>query len=311
VDITDLYAFQKPGDDGKSTLILDVHPSFGVNPPGPTDGDAFAPEAIYEIKVDTNDDLTTDVTFRARFTPTRDGQQQISLFRIDGSGEGLDDDGSAIFVDAPVSLGREAQVSESGDYRLFAGRRSDPFFADVPGALNGFQFTGDDFFTDKDVSSIVLEFPNQALGNGQALNLWARVLVPSGDGASENWTQVDRIGHPGQVNAFMQGEQKVVYNAGTPNDDRSQFHDAFMHVLQESGGYSADEARGLTEMLLPDVLRYDHRQPAGFPVNGRSLTDDTFDLGLSILLNRPVSDGVGPHRDIDSAFPYLGSPHGA
>jgi hypothetical protein len=33
-------------------------------------------------------------------------------------------------------------------------------------ALNDFQFTGDDFFADSDVCSIVLELPNSALGDG-------------------------------------------------------------------------------------------------------------------------------------------------
>jgi hypothetical protein len=35
LDLTDLYAFPKPGDAGKSILIMNVHPSIGVNPPGP------------------------------------------------------------------------------------------------------------------------------------------------------------------------------------------------------------------------------------------------------------------------------------
>ena len=48
-------------------------------------------------------------------------------------------------------------MTEADDYRFFAGWRSDPFFFDVQGALNNLQFTGDDFFADKDVCSIVLE----------------------------------------------------------------------------------------------------------------------------------------------------------
>src|SRR5260370_16672672 len=74
---------------------------------------------------------------------------------------------------APVSLGREAKVTEAGDTRFFAGWRSDPFFCDVEGAKNNLQFTGDDFFADKDVCSIVLEVPNSALG-AKDVRLWAR-----------------------------------------------------------------------------------------------------------------------------------------
>jgi hypothetical protein len=36
LDLTDLYAFPKPGDAGRSILIMNVHPSVGENPPGPT-----------------------------------------------------------------------------------------------------------------------------------------------------------------------------------------------------------------------------------------------------------------------------------
>jgi len=39
-----------------------------------------------------------------------------------------------------------------------------PFLCDVEGAKNNLEFTGDDFFGDKDVCSIVLEVPNSALG---------------------------------------------------------------------------------------------------------------------------------------------------
>ena len=72
--------------------------------------------------------------------------------------------GRVIVERAPVSMGREARVTEAGDHRFFAGWRSDPFFFDVPGAMNNLQFTGDDFFADKDVCSIVLEVPNSDPG---------------------------------------------------------------------------------------------------------------------------------------------------
>jgi len=36
LDMTDLYVFPKPGDPGKSIIVLNVPPSFALNPPGPT-----------------------------------------------------------------------------------------------------------------------------------------------------------------------------------------------------------------------------------------------------------------------------------
>jgi len=42
------------------------------------------------------------------------------------------------------------------------------------------QFTGDDFFADKDVCSIVLELPNSALGADE-VGLWARTVEKTQD----------------------------------------------------------------------------------------------------------------------------------
>ena len=47
LDITDIYAFQKPDGASKSILILNV------NPLAPTLADSFRPDAIYELKIDT------------------------------------------------------------------------------------------------------------------------------------------------------------------------------------------------------------------------------------------------------------------
>jgi len=56
---------------------------------------------------------------------------------------------------APVSFDSHARISEGDDgVRFFAGLRSDPFFFDLLGFLNGFKFTGSDFFVDKNVFSM-------------------------------------------------------------------------------------------------------------------------------------------------------------
>ena len=71
LDFTDLYAFPKPGDSGKSILIMNVHPSVGVNPPGPTTDEPFATEALYELKIDTDGDVVANIAYRVRFASTR------------------------------------------------------------------------------------------------------------------------------------------------------------------------------------------------------------------------------------------------
>src|SRR6476646_4661979 len=84
LDMTDLYAFPKPGDPGKSILILNVHPSSAVNPPSPTTSEPFAPGALYEFMVDTNGDAIADIAFSVQVASSEDGKQTATLRRIQG-----------------------------------------------------------------------------------------------------------------------------------------------------------------------------------------------------------------------------------
>lgn len=306
LDLTDLYAFPKPGDGGKSILIMNAHPAVGVNPPGPTTAEPFAPEAIYELKIDTDGDAVANIAYRVRFSPSKSGSQTATLRRVEGVEAARTGDGGQVIVEgAPVSTGREARVTEKGDYRFFAGWRSDSFFFDVEGALNNLRFTGADFFADKDVCSIVLEVPNSALGS-EKLGLWHRTL----DGAGGKWVQADRGARPSQT-PFLAGEQNAAYLLGEPADD-ARFVPVFAHALEHTGGYTPEEAARVARTLLPDMIYYDPKRPASFPDNGRKLTDDVVDVFLGILTNGKVTrDNVGPHKDLLAEFPYLGAPHKA
>jgi hypothetical protein len=303
LDLTDLYAFPKPGDAGKSILIMNVHPSASVNPPGLTAADPFAPDALYELKIDTDGDAVADIAYRVRFSASDGGKQTATLRRVAGiQAAGTDDGGQAIVEDAPVSVGREARVTDAGGYRFFAGWRSDPFFFDTQGALNHLQFTGDDFFADKDVCSIAIEVPNSELGGQNGL--WARTLNNLGG----KWVQADRGARPQQA-VFLTGAENADYLAGEPADD-ARFVAVFAHSLQHAGGYTPQDANLVAGRLLPDILPYNPKRPACFPDNGRTLTDDAVDVFLPILTNGKVTgDKVGPHSDLLGEFPYLGPPH--
>jgi len=307
LDITDLYAFPKPGDPSRSIIIMDVHPSFGVNPPGPTTAEPFAPEALYEIKIDTDGDALADIAYQVRFTPSEGGAQTATLRRLEGGyAAGMGEGGQIIVEGAPVSMGGQAQVTEAGDYRFFAGWRSDPFFFDVRGGQNNFHFTGDDFLVDKDVCSIVLEVASSALGMKE-VGLWARTVIRvAADGGG--WVQADRAARPLQL-TFLVGEQNEVYRAGEPAND-ARFIPVFAHSLEHTGRFAAEEATRLAGTLFPDLLRYDPTRPAAYPHNGRKPTDDAADAFLALITNGKVTgDGVGPHGDLLAEFPYLGPPH--
>lgn len=162
LDMTDLYAFPKPGDPGKSILVLNIHPSVAVNPPGPTTKEPFAPGALYEFKVDTDGDAIADICYSVRFRSC--------------------DDGEVIVDEAPVSAGKEALVTKAGDCRLFVGWRSDPFFFDANGLFNKMQFRGTTASPTKMFAASCLNCPTR---------LWG---VMRWDFGLAHWTKLEKAG---------------------------------------------------------------------------------------------------------------------
>src|SRR2546421_13017373 len=78
LNITDFYAFQKPGDASKTVLIMNV------NPMPPKLADSFDSEAVYEFRIDTNDDAVADIAFRVTFSPYENGHQAATVRRATG-----------------------------------------------------------------------------------------------------------------------------------------------------------------------------------------------------------------------------------
>jgi len=304
LNFTDLFVFPKPGDASKSILIMDVHPYVGLNPQGPTTTVPFATKALYEVMIDTDGDAAANNAYSVRFATSRGGEQIATVRRIDGvRSDRTGEDGVVILEGAPVSTGREPKVTNAGDYRFFAGWRSDPFFFDTLGAINNLKFTGQDFFGDKNVCSIVLEVPNSELGSHN-LRLWGRTV----DGASGSWVQADR-GALASQEPFLAGDEKSAYIAGEPAND-ARFVAVFAHSLQHAGGYAPEEATRVAATLLPDLLPYQPGRQASYPSNGRALTDDASGHFLSVLTNGKVTgDGLRPHTDLLAEFPYVGPPH--
>jgi Domain of unknown function (DUF4331) len=218
-----------------------------------------------------------------RFSPSAGGTQTATLRRVDGvHAAGTDEEGQIIVQGAPVSTRREPQVTQAGDYRFFAGWRSDPFFIDRRGALNDLLFTGEDFFIDKNVCSIVLEVPNSALGPKE-VKLWHRTLIRTDGGG---WIQADRGARPLQLFLVLglSKAEKDAYLTGEPAND-ARFVAAFAHALEHTGGYTPQEARRVAGTMLPEILSYDPKRPASFPDSGRTLTDDVVDAFLAVLTN--------------------------
>jgi hypothetical protein len=302
--ITDLYAFVKPDDGedgelpGKSILMMNV------NPLAPALANEFESGAEYLIKVDTDKDAVEDITFRVTFSPKVSSRQTGRVERIDGAGS------TVVISDAPVSFGAEAIVTVDGRYKLFAGLRSDPFFFDLLGFIDDFNFVNGDFFADKNVFAIVLEVPNSALGRTPATtSLWARTRIVH-NGALVN---DDRLGRAAINTVFNHGVDKNIFNNLEPSQDSTAltseeitFVQSFASTLSALGGSPA-----LANVLLPDVLNYDYSKPSDYAkLNGRRLRDDVISISLSLVTNGGLTtDNVPPHTDYLDHFPYAGKPH--
>lgn len=304
-DITDIYAFQKPGDDDKSILIMNV------NPLAPTLAKEFESNGLYQLKVDTDGDAVAEIAFRIQFSPVANGQQWATVRRAVGETADVDENSGEVIIEgAPVSFGNEVFITESGPYKFFAGIRSDPFFFDLIGFLHNFHFTGSDFFIDKNVFGIVLEVPNSALGSNPNIGVWGRTLLSTGDadGGADDYVHDDRMGRPAINTVFNHGNAKNVFNSINPVQDRALFESSFIATL-ESFGYNAADADAIADILLPDILTYNYNSSAGY-LNGRKLTDDVIDISLKLVTNGKITtDKVGPHHDYLGFFPYLGNPH--
>jgi hypothetical protein len=276
-DINDLYAFQPPARPGRTVLVMTVNPGAGT-----ISGTTFDPKADYTFHVDDDGDAVADREIEIDFgRVTRVGQ--FYDVRIDGR---------------PVAVGRVGKEGwMPGPGRVRAGVFDDPFFFDLDGFRDGFQFTGTDFFAGLNVSAIVLEVPDRTLSKRNEIGVWATT--------SRDGRQIDRMGRPAINTALIPSDRKDAFNVGAPADDPAAFGDVVRATITQLSGDAA-YAASLTDVLLPDVLTVDTSSAAGF-LNGRKLADDVIDAELSLLTNGALTtDGVDANDvRFRTRFPYL------
>lgn len=317
VDLCDLYVFDG-ADPDTTVLIMTVNPDAGKSSPT-----TFHPEVLYEFKIDTNQDALEELSYRFRFgEPDAGGEQSLTVLR-------------AVGEDAPSGTGGEQlawgrtneQILLTRQGRVWAGLRSDAFYADGVAALvfqqaaltqhvylpNVFE-QGFNVFEGRNVTSIVLELPTRALGQG-VIGVWATTSL-HGHGKS---VQIERIGLP-LIQPFfhIDDEHSEAHNRRQPREDRdsgcSRVAEIVTLYTRLAGTTERPEAYGqaVAELLIPDILHYRLGTPASFSFatrNGRRLTDDVTDVMLSLLVNSPLSDHVSYHWRIQPHFPYMAVPY--
>ncbi len=306
LDLTDVFVFSSSDDPAKTVLIIDSNPTSAPPPiPAPTTGPEFYPGAVYRINVDNDGDNQADVAFTFTFSEYENGRQTGTAWYATGPQARQPEPAGEVLAESiPVSFDGSARPVQAGGIRLFTGLRSDPFFADVEGALHGFKWTGHDDFAENNVDSIALEVPADMLGAGQVIGVWASISRRR-DGTLE---QMDRGGHP-TINPFINPDgEKNLYNSRQPADDVANYLGPWSKIL-ENNGYSPGEARAAALEVLPDILRYDRTKPAAYP-NGRIPTDDVYSMRFAWLSHGKIPPaGLKPHGDLLAEFPYVGPPN--
>jgi hypothetical protein len=306
LDLTDVFLFKSSQDPDKIVLLIASNPTAPAPAPIQARGPEFYPGAVYRVNIDTDGDAHADVAFTFTFSEYDNGSQTGTAWYATGpQARSPEPAGEVLAESIPVNFDGMAAPVQAGPVRLLAGRRSDPFFADIEGTLHGFAWTGHDDFAGNNVSSIALEVPADMLGAGPVIGVWASISRRRGDGTLE---QMDRGGNP-TINPFINPDgEKDLYNSRQPADDVANYLEPWSKVL-ENGGYPPEDAKAAALMFLPDILRYDRTKPIAYP-NGRKPIDDVYSYRFAWLSYGKVPpQGLKPHADLLTEFPYLGPPN--
>jgi hypothetical protein len=319
-DLTDLYAFPTPERAGSLTVILDAYPLAPADARFSADVGytirlrrASLPEPGAAQRIETGSEVAIDCTFRA-----------LAL-----SGEAV--------VTCRSSNGLRARsrvdtVSEGGDFRLWAGMRTDPFFLDVgffSDALDGRLGPpdGDDGMRGANVLALVLELELGELWPDPPSFVAVAAHATARDPRGISVRRLDRIGRPEITNVGLaardEPDMRDISNLDRPFQvaaerlrhyrERLERNVAFFDALDGTTDWGERERAALAAVLADDFLVVDLARPCtpgAFleietsllgrhphrTCGGRRLEDDVIDTLFTLYVSgwsgRRVRDGV-------------------
>jgi hypothetical protein len=332
-DINDVYVFRAPDNSNRTVIAMTVNPAINLF------GGNFGKDVRYIINIDKNGNSTSDLAYVARFSrPERDGNQDYQIRKYTGSHARDLEDGWIVASGET----NEGNAATRDGLKAWAGVRSDPFFFDLTGFIGtttllktgtqvGTDLLGDgtatDFFKNLNTNAIVISIPNSQLPD--TIGVWATTYYRHDD----HWHRGDQMGRPAINTVFNPAADKDAFNRTSPSQQATAFGGKFrtnvinglkfFSGLDSEGAYTDAQAAALASVLIPDVLVYSRSSSLPAPLNGRALADDVIDVELNVTTGGdPLGlfpgrnatgavpgDGVGPHTDYLSTFPYLGKPH--
>jgi Domain of unknown function (DUF4331) len=333
-DINDIFMFRDPSDATKLVLVMTTHP---LSEPKFGSTYHYQPEALYRFYFSTNPAATPTAKIDFMFSPYANGatcpapgpacQTFTASFPQGIVVQGTVTQGSSTGSPPPAII----NGPDKNGITIFAGPRLDPFVFDLDG-FNRFAagtggFTGDNAFRGKNTNAIVAEFPiSLVVGNQPNFSVWGvtYLVEPSANRAedvfkllgsdilqqiTQNLRQLDRMANPAVNTVLIPSPLKDAYNFGQPMNDPADFAPVILNTLKNFGTSPANTAI-LASVAVPDTLKFDTRQPDGYP-NGRVLQDRVIDILLTLILNSPTTDGTAAeqgNRPYGSKFPFLEPP---
>ncbi len=332
-DINDVYVFNNAART-RTVLAMTTNPA--VNVPTVDSMANFGTNVRYVINIDRTGDAIQDLAYVWRFGSAGANGQPYTVWRFTGANARSLAQGVQI---GSGWTGGSGIGTATGNAKVFAGVRADPFFFDLLGFLGtvlgaGPSKLGDcgsancDFFAPLNTNAMVIEVPNDSIG-ATNIGVWGTTSYWEG-GA---WHKADQMGRPAINTVFntkyvTPAANKDLFNETPPSQQNSSslpFHGNVVATLENIDAllgltvapynckdYDATTANAIANFLLPDVLTYKVGSKAdGTAFNGRALADDVIDAELNVTTNGCVksdnADASG-HTYL-GAFPYLGVPN--
>lgn len=228
-------------------------------------------------------------------------QNRANLYVFPGAGTGT----TVIATTWPSPIGQTLHVKVHAGAQSWTVQTMDSTAAGAAWQQDGCRmFAGN---VTRHVGAVVVEAPNRILNGGGAISVWAERFTETG--------ARHRTGSP-FVAAIVAEDYELAsrYHSLSPVDDRASLMEDIAKAIasraQRSGLIGDPEAHGkrLASRLLPDVLHYNPKLPAGFTFaaqNGRHPGDASARIVDTICNGSPAFTSEKRSAELQIHFPYF------
>ena len=234
MDVSDAHCFAGPSDDdGPRTVIgMNVSPQFFTSHSAPWNPPTGPNATLYELKLDLNDDLVEDITWRFTFPFDSTGAQYVQVAQLTGPDATSRTAPGTIITPPNAPVGKVLCVGDG--IKIFADERLDSFFTDIrvpadlravlppasgksadPGLpTNNFMNT----FAGQSVWLVMVELPAGITGL-DPIQCWGSTAIF--DNRHGAWLQVQRAALPDVAVVFGNGQDPYhgMINSTGPSAD--------------------------------------------------------------------------------------------